>query len=128
VGAGGVIIRDDDLYLLAAVAKRHTHLADALTAEAMAALHGRVFSLLQNLVTTKGFFFKKDSSSTALSFKKKRQFYIASRSEHHHNTYNAHNKTLHHHNLGEETKANHRELRRRRQRCATPKIVTRCKP
>jgi hypothetical protein len=57
VGAGGVIIRDDDLYLLAAVAKRHTtHLADALTAEAMAALHGRVFSLLQNLVTTKVFF------------------------------------------------------------------------
>jgi hypothetical protein len=73
--------------------------------------------------------FFKDSRSTALSFKKKKkQFYIMNRSEHHHNTYNAHNKTLHHHNLGEETKANHPELRCRRQRCATPKVVTRCKP
>jgi hypothetical protein len=29
MGAGGVIIRDDDGHLLAAVAKRYTHLADA---------------------------------------------------------------------------------------------------
>jgi hypothetical protein len=59
--------------------------------------------------------------STALSFRNKKQFYITSRSEHHHNTNNAYSKILHHHNLGEEPQANHRELRRRRQRCATPK-------
>jgi hypothetical protein len=37
-------------------------------------------------------------------------------------TNNAHNKTLHHHNLGEEPQANHCELRRHRQCCATLKL------
>jgi hypothetical protein len=50
-----------------------------------------------------------------------------SRTEHHHAN-NAPNKTLHHLNLGGKPKVRHPELRRRRQRCATPKAATRCKP
>ena len=37
-------------------------------------------------------------------------------------------KKLHHHNLGEEPKVSHQELRCHRQCCATPKAATHCKP
>jgi hypothetical protein len=47
-------------------------------------------------------------TSRAMSFKKKQQLYVTRRSERHHtqtmHVNNAHNKTLHHHNLGEEPK------------------------
>jgi hypothetical protein len=48
-------------------------------------------------------------------------------SPHKQHTNNAHNKTLHHHNLGEEPKECHQNSRRRHQRCATTKAATRSK-
>jgi hypothetical protein len=71
------------------------------------------------------FFFEKIAGALLCHLRRRSNF--TSRAEanttttHTTHTNNAHNKTLHHHNLGEETEANHRELRRRRQRCATPK-------
>ena len=44
LGTGGVVIRDEGGRLLAAMAKSYRHVPDALTAEAMAARDGLVFS------------------------------------------------------------------------------------
>ena len=73
-----------------------------------------------------------NGTSTATSYKKKKHSYITRRSEHHHHTNNARKQHTQQNTTppqtGRGSERNRRELRRRHQRCATPKTAARCKP